>query len=201
VSQRSQRRPQHSEKDIERRYRLIREIIETITLTLLMFLVLRLAVQNYRVDGQSMEPTLHNYEYILVDKAAYLFHAPERGDVIVFAYPHDTSIDYVKRIIAIPGDTISVVGERVTVDGVTLHEPYVNKDDPYNPFPPIVHLHVGSNDYFVMGDNRGNSSDSRQWGFVPRQDILGKADFIYWPFNVNNYGLLQDYSSVFAGVH
>lgn len=188
-------------KNFESRYRLVREIIETITLTILMFLVIRFAVQNFRVDGMSMEPTLHNGEFILVNKAAYLFHPPERGDVIVFEYPRDTQVDYIKRIIAIPGDTISVVGTRVTVDGVTLTEPYVNQADNSNPFQNFTNRHVPSSDYFVMGDNRGNSSDSRDWGFVPRQDIIGEATFVYYPFNEGNFGLLSNYSSVFAAVH
>lgn len=129
-------------KGFERRYRVLREIIETLTLTLLMFLIIRFAVQNFRVDGMSMEPTLHNQEYILVNKAAYVFHAPQRGDVIVFEYPLDPQVDYVKRIIAIPGDVISIAGEKVTVDGVTLREPYVNPSDPFNPFPPIFNRTV-----------------------------------------------------------
>ena len=188
-------------KGFERRYRVLREIIETITLTLLMFLIIRFAVQNFHVDGMSMEPTLHNSEYILVNKAAYVFHAPHRGDVIVFEYPLDTSVDYVKRIIAIPGDIISVVGEKVTVDGVTLREPYINSSDPFNPFAPIYNRTIPPNSYFVMGDNRGNSSDSRQWGLVPRQNIIGQATFVYWPFDGGNFGLLPDASSVFASLH
>ena len=188
-------------KGLERRYRLLREIIETITLTLLMFLIIRFAVQNFRVDGMSMEPTLHNSEYILVNKAAYVFHSPGRGDVIVFEYPLDPQVDYVKRIIAISGDVISVVGEKVTVDGVTLREPYIHPNDPFNPFAPIYNRAVPANDYFVMGDNRGNSSDSRQWGFVPRQNIIGQATFVYWPFDGGNFGLLPDFSSVFARIH
>ena len=188
-------------KSFESRYRLIREIIETITLTILMFLLIRFAVQNFRVDGMSMEPKLHNGEYILVNKAAFLFHAPERGDVIVFEYPKDPQIDYIKRVVAIPGDTISVEGTKVMVDGVTLNEPYINPNDDFNPFSPIVDRTVPLGDYFVMGDNRGNSSDSRQWGFVPQQNIIGQATFVYFPFNEGNFGLLGDYSSVFAAVH
>ena len=189
------------EHDVKKRPHVAREILETIILTLLIFLVLRFAVQNYRVDGQSMEPSLHDQEYILVDKAAYLFHPPERGDVIVFQYPLDPQVDYIKRIIAIPGDTISIVGQRVTVDGVTLKEPYINKDDPFNPFRSFTNLVVRQGDYYVMGDNRGNSSDSREWGFVPRQNIIGKAALTYWPFGEDNLGLLTDFSSVFARVH
>jgi len=188
-------------KGFELRYRILREIIETITLTLLMFLIIRFAVQNFRVDGMSMEPTLHDQEYIIVNKAAYVFRAPQRGDVIVFAYPRDPRVDYVKRIIAIPGDVISVVGEKVTVDGVTLRESYINPADPFNPFSSINNRPVPPNDYFVMGDNRGNSSDSRQWGFVPRQNIIGQATFVYWPLDGGNFGLLPDYASVFAGIH
>lgn len=188
-------------KTFESRYRLIREIIETITLTILMFLIIRFAVQNFRVDGMSMEGTLHNGEYILVNKAAFLFHAPQRGDVIVFEYPLNPQVDYIKRIIAIPGDTISIVGTKVTVDGVTLNEPYINASDNFNPFPAINNELVPAADYFVMGDNRGNSSDSRQWGFVPQQNIIGQATFVYYPFDEGNFGLLGNYSSVFAAVH
>jgi signal peptidase I len=188
-------------KSFESRYRLIREIIETITLTILMFLIIRFAVQNFRVDGMSMEGSLHNGEYILVNKAAFLFHAPERGDVIVFEYPLNPQIDYIKRIIAIPGDTISIVDTKVAVDGVTLNEPYINQSDNFNPFPSIVNRRVPPGDYFVMGDNRGNSSDSRQWGFVPQQNIIGQATFVYYPFNEGNFGLLGNYSNIFAAVH
>src|SRR5947209_2217053 len=108
----------------KRSTRLIREIIQTLTLVLLIFLVIRFAVQNYRVDGQSMEPTLHDQEYILVDKASYVFSAPGRGDVIVFQYPLNPQLDFIKRIIAIPGDVISITGPTVTVDGIQLNEPY-----------------------------------------------------------------------------
>jgi signal peptidase I len=182
--------------------RLLRDLLETIALTLLLLLAIRLTVQHYAIDGPSMEPTLHNQEYILVDRLAYLFHPPQRGDIIVFHYPRDTSIDYVKRIIAIPGDTITVIGQTVIVDGVTLHEPYINPDDPANTviYPPIKNLVIKANQYFVMGDNRGDSSDSRQWGTVPRQDIVGKAILVYWPIGANNFGLLPDASSVFAAV-
>ena len=184
-----------------RRHLWIRQLLETITLILLVTLAVRLALQNFHIDGQSMEPTLHNQEYILVDKATYLIHPPERGDVIVFQYPLDPQEDFVKRIIGIPGDVITTINRTVKVNGVTLQEPYINKNDPLNPYPAFEDWQVGPNQYFVMGDNRGNSSDSRQWGFVPRQNIIGKADFVYWPVNVNNFGLLPNASNVFAKVN
>jgi signal peptidase I len=174
--------------------KLLREILEVAILTVLFFGVVRLLVQNYRVDGFSMEPTLHNSQYILVDKATYYIHSPERGDVVVFEWPRDTSQDFVKRIIGIPGDTVQVTADgKVSVDGVGLKEPYVN--DLNNPYGPET-WKLGPNQYFVLGDNRGDSSDSRDWGVVPRNDIIGRAAVVYWPLS-DVHGLL-DWSSVFA---
>ena len=122
------------EFDFEKRYRLLREIIETVVLTLLMFLIIRFAVQNFNVDGTSMEPNLHNTELILVDKWTYLFRAPARGDVIVFVAPPNPGLDYVKRIIGVPGDVITIRNTTVIVDGVTLNETYVDPKNQGNLF-------------------------------------------------------------------
>ncbi|GCE04518.1 signal peptidase I [Dictyobacter aurantiacus] len=178
----------------------LRQILETVTLVLLMLLLIRVTLQNFHIDGHSMEPTLHDQEYILVNKAAYLLQGPARGDIIVFQYPRDPQENYIKRIIATPGDRISIIKNTVSVDGTVLHESYVNKDDPYNPYPAIKQRVVGPDQYFVMGDNRGNSSDSRAWGMVPRRNIIGKAVVVYWPFDVDNLGLLPNESGVFAHV-
>src|SRR5262245_3952512 len=113
------------EPDFEKRYRLVREVIETIVLTILMFLVIRFAVQNFNIEGTSIEPNLHDKELILVDKWTYLFRPPARGDVIVFIAPPDPAQDYIKRVIGLPGDTITIENTTVTVDGVTLNETYV----------------------------------------------------------------------------
>src|SRR5437764_8345243 len=110
------------ELDFEKRYRLVREVIETIVLTILMFLVIRLAVQNFNIEGTSMEPSLHNKELILVDKWTYLFRPPARGDVVVFVAPPNPSQDYIKRVIGIPGDKITIKDTTVIVDGMTLRE-------------------------------------------------------------------------------
>jgi signal peptidase I len=110
----------------EKYARLIREVIETIAFTLLIFLVIRFAAQSFRVDGESMQPGLHTDEYVLVDKVTYLFHAPQRGDVIVFHYPLDTRRDFIKRIIGVPGDIVSTTSTSVIVDGQSLHEPYIS---------------------------------------------------------------------------
>lgn len=191
------------EFDFEKRYRLVREIVETIVLTLLMFLIIRFAIQNFNVDGTSMEPNLHNKELILVDKWTYMFRAPERGDVIVFIAPPNPSMDYVKRVIGLPGDVITIRNTTVIVDGVTLTEPYVAPQNQGNMFAykNITNRVVPANDYFVLGDNRAVSSDSRDWGFVPRANIIGRAAFVYWPFGQDNNGFLKNFAFVFASVH
>lgn len=188
---------------VNKQYRFVREVIETIVLTILMFVVISSAVQNYFVDGVSMEPNLHNTERILVDKWSYLFHPPERGDIIVFAAPPDPSVDYVKRIIALPGDIITIHNTTVIVDGVTLNETYINPRLQGNPFlfKQINNVIVPQNEYFVLGDNRAQSSDSRDWGFVPRNNIVGRAVIVYWPPGQGNDGLLPNVSNVFASVH
>ncbi len=190
------------ELNFEKRYRLVREVIETAVLTLLMFLVIHSAVQNFNVDGHSMEPNLHDKELILVDKWTYLFHAPTRGDVIVFVAPPAPTEDYVKRIIGVPGDVITINNGAPTVDGVTLNETYVR---PANmgatPGDMAVNkMIVPPNDYFVLGDNRVGSSDSRTWGLLPRKNIIGRAALVYWPFGQDNSGLLPNVSSVFTKV-
>lgn len=180
--------------------RLRIRMIEMLLLTGLLFGLIHLTLQNYYIDGLSMEPTLHNHEYILVSKASYLLSAPARGDIIVFHYPLDTSKNYLKRIIAIPGDIISITNTTVTVDGVVLQERYVNRTDNFNPYAPIHNEKIPANEYFVLGDNRGDSSDSRAWGLVPRSDIIGQATIVYWPLNTDNFGILPDMSDIFTKV-
>jgi signal peptidase I len=187
----------------EKRNHLALEIAETVFLTLLMFLVIRFAIQNFNIDGTSMEPSLHNTELVLVDKWSYLFHAPTRGDIIIFHAPPEPTQDYVKRIIGLPGDIITVKGTTVIVDGVKLSETYVAPQD--QGVPPgartITNRVVPANDYFVLGDNRAVSSDSRIWGFVPRQNIIGRAAFVYWPLGADNSGLVPGVNNVFANIH
>ncbi len=188
------------EYDFEKRYRLVREIIETIVLTVLMFLVIRLAVQNFNIDGMSMEPNFHNRELVLVDKWSYLFHPPNRGDVVVFVSPPVPTQDYIKRVIGLPGDVVSVIGTRVIVNGKTLNETYIAPQNQGNPDAPIVNLLIPPNDYFVLGDNRADSYDSRAWGCVPSVNLIGRASLIYWPLGQNNDGLPPSVSSAYQSI-
>jgi len=179
---------------LKQRSHLAREIVETIALTLIIFLVIRFAIQSYRVSGPSMLPGLQTDDYVLVNKIAYLFHAPERGDVIVFHYPLDTSEDFIKRVIGLPGDTVSLDNKTVQVDGVVLHEPYIS--EAYNPSGKTIK--VPMDEYFVLGDNRPLSDDSRDWGFVPKADLVGKAVIVYWP--LSTWELINTYSNVYTQV-
>ena len=171
-------------------------MLEVAILTLLFFGVVRLLVQNYRVDGPSMQRTLYTNEYILVDKATYYFHSPQRGDVIVFEYPLDTSKNFVKRVIGVPGDTVQIdTNGTVSVNGKALNEPYV-----YQRMCPCEpkSITLKANQYYVLGDHRGDSDDSRDWGPVPRGDIIGRAALVYWP--LPNIHLLPNWSGVFSTI-
>lgn len=152
------------------------------------------------VDGESMHPTFENLDYLIIDEVVYRFSAPARGDVIVFRYPKDPSVFYIKRIIGLPGETVSITKGAVTVtttnnETLTLNEPYVvNEDATYT---KKVALKEG--EYFVMGDNRPNSSDSRVWGPLPAKDIIGRVDVRLLPFGdagllpgVAHYALATD---------
>jgi signal peptidase I len=168
-----------------------REIIETVALTVLIFLAIHFTAQNFLIDGSSMQPGLHTGEYVLVNKLAYTFHAPQRGDVIVFQLPEDTSENLIKRVVGLPGDKLLLTYNTVTVDGVTLREPYISA--PQN--SQVQTLTVPAGDYFVLGDNRPVSDDSRDWGFVPKDDIIGKAVMVYWP--VGNWESINTFHSVY----
>jgi signal peptidase I len=177
-------------------WQLAIDIGETLILTVLMFLVIRFAVQDFQVDGTSMLPTLQNNQFVLVDKLTYDFGSPQRGDIIVFEYPLDHTKNYIKRVIGIPGDFVNVdASGKVSVNGDVLNEPYVNDlDNFYGPRS----MTLGPNEYYVLGDNRGGSSDSRDWGPVNRSEIIGKASLVYWP--AANFHFLPNEHGIFSGV-
>jgi signal peptidase I len=155
----------------------LRETLETIALTLIIFVVIRAGVQNFRIEGFSMEPNFHDGQYLLVSKVDYLIHAPERGDVVVFLAPTAKDRDFIKRIIGLPGETVEVREGRVFINNKELLQTYNVNPASYN-YGPVV---VGEDQLFVLGDNRNNSSDSHSWGMLPRGDLIGKAWISYWP--------------------
>ena len=154
------------------------ELLKTIIIVgLLAFVIRTFLVQPFIVEGESMSPYFHTNDYLIVDKLSYSFSNPKRGDIIVFKYPNDTSVNYVKRVIGLPGDTIKVADGHVTVNGHQLQESYL---------APLVATQmlngrsqadytVPNDSFFVLGDNRPNSSDSREWGFMPKTDLIGRV--------------------------
>ncbi len=166
----------------------VREIAETILLTLVIFFLIRFAVENYRVEGQSMEPNFHNGQYLLVNKLTYKIGHPERNDVIVFHFPLDETKNYIKRVIGLPGEKVEVKNGQVYVNDVLVPEAYEIHQAFYNYGPTTV----PADQYFVLGDNRPESSDSHFWGFVPMRDIVGKAWISYWPPSM--WGIIPDYA-------
>ena len=161
---------------------LVFEWVPTLFWAILLALVLRnYAIASYYIPSGSMENTLMEHDLLIADKMSYklLKHDPERGDVMIFRYPGETErhIDYIKRIIGLPGDEVEVHDGIVYVNNEALDEDYI-KEKPYSDFPPVI---VGPDEYFVMGDNRNHSSDSRVWGMVPRKNIEGRALFVFWP--------------------
>ena len=177
---------------VVRQQALLREITMTLLITLALFIGLHFSAQAVPLDGPSMQPGLHTDERVLVNSLAYTFHGPERGDVIVFHPPSAPNERYIKRVIGLPGDTITLTPNGVIVNGVTLHETYITPAPPgesENPEPETIKL--SESQYFVMGDNRTNSEDSRFFGPITQREIIGKAEYVVWPLTslqpINTY--------------
>jgi signal peptidase I len=192
--------PPNTKQASHRQTALLREVVETLLLTALVFFAVRGSVQYTPINGPSMQPGLQSEQGVIVNKLAYVFGAPHRGDVIVFHPPISPSEEYIKRIIAIPGDTIEITDTTIKVNGVQLNEPYVNPADtgPNENGQVIPSTKLGPGEYWVMGDNRGNSIDSRAFGTVPRQNIVGKAEMVIWPLTAIHG--IPTYSEVFVAV-
>jgi signal peptidase I len=143
------------------------------------FLIITFLYQPVRVEGTSMAPQLHDQDRLFINKFAYQFENIDRDDVVVFYYPRDTQKSYIKRVIGLPGDTIRIVDGDVFVNGKAITEPYVPAR--YRDLRSMDEIRVPEGEYFVMGDHRSISSDSRDFGSVERSLIYGKAAFVYWP--------------------
>ncbi len=160
------------------------EIVRFVLLALIIVVPIRMFIaQPFIVSGASMEDTFHTGEYLIVDQLSYHFHSPERGDVIVFQYPKDPSKFFIKRVIAVPGETITIDGSTVHIsskddpNGFTMDEPYIKSMDIGTDLTETL----GEREYFVMGDNRDQSSDSRVWGVLQEERIIGRAYLRLFP--------------------
>lgn len=171
------------------------ETIRFAVIALLIVLPIRFFIaQPFIVSGASMDDTFENNQYLIVDQVSYNFHQPERGDVVIFKYPLDPSKFFIKRVIGLPGETVVLSGLSVSIqnekhpEGITLEEPYLDTVSKET----YLTITLDENEYFVMGDNRDHSSDSRTWGVLPEENIMGRAILRLLP--INNTG-------VFPGKH
>ncbi len=151
------------------------------------FMIITFLYQPVRVEGTSMQPELRDQDRLFINKFAYRFESISRGDVVVFHYPRDPEKSYIKRVIALPGDTLRIDDGRVYVNGQRVDESYVPKR--YRDGRSMPEIVIPQEEYFVMGDHRSISSDSRDFGPVERSLIYGKAAFIYWP--ADNMGVIH----------
>ncbi len=164
----------------------VRDLVATLALAVLLFFLLRLVVGSYTVVSVSMQPGLYEGQRLLINKMAYTFSEPDRGQIIVFRSPVEAET-LIKRVIGLPGDVIEVKDKRVYVNGVGLVEPYVKSPPQYT--LPLMQVPAGT--YFVMGDNRNNSNDSHTGWTVPRENIVGKSWLFTWP--PDKWGLVDSY--------
>jgi len=172
----------------KRIWRAVYELLHDLSIAVLFcFFLITFVAQAFRVQGTSMLPLLEDGERIIVNKFVYRFRPIERGDVVVFWYPRDPSVSFIKRVVGLPGDVVEVRAGTVYVNGRRLDEGYVDAkfrdDESYNP------VDVRRGYFYVLGDHRNSSNDSRSWGEVPEKYIYGRAVFRFWP--VSKVGLIH----------
>jgi len=173
------------------------EIVKVLLISLAIVLPIRyFVVQPFIVRGASMEPNFEDREYLIIDELSYLLRDPKRGEVVVFRYPRDPSQFFIKRVIGLPGERVEIRNGRVRImneeypEGFTLEEPYL--DPPHRPTRPDFSVSLGEDAYFVLGDNRDSSSDSRIWGELERKYVMGRTLLRAWP--PQRLGVIPDFS-------
>ncbi len=167
------------------------EFIKTVAIIVIVAFIVRFyLIQPFLVEGSSMEPNFHNGEYILIDKLSYRVQAPKRGDVIVFHPPNNANLNYIKRIIGLPGDRIEIINGKVSVNGAVIEEAYIpNAITSYRSSTTAkLDVTLSAGNYYVLGDNRDHSSDSREWNAVPAINIIGRAWLVVFP--PKNFGFV-----------
>jgi signal peptidase I len=177
----------------------LRDTLEIVFLALVLYVVIQYAVQTVHVLGSSMYATLHDNDLLVASKISYKLHPPQRGDIVVFKPPDEASRDFIKRIIALPGERIHIANSVVYINGQVLREPYLPEKWTYNNNWPNSGQDqlIPPDEYFVMGDNRNHSSDSRTFGPIELDSILGKAEIRIWP--LGQLGFLGAKPTLVAG--
>ena len=166
------------------------QTVKAFNMILVIGLILRIfIIQPFIVEGPSMDKNFANQEVILVDKLSYRFREPIRGEVVVFLAPVNNQDDYIKRIIGLPGETITIANGKVYIDGKQIQEPFLSQEGKTPETSMRIDKKIGIDEYFVLGDNRPHSSDSREWGTVPKKNLIGRAVIAVWPLNM--FGLIK----------
>jgi signal peptidase I len=168
--------------------KILREVGITVLIAVAVFALLRLTVQSYTVQYTCMLPNIEEGDWVMVNKASYFSSDPQRGDVVVFDPPVASEYPFIKRVIGLPGETVEVKDGKVLIDGIPLEEEYIMAPPDYT----MPATEVPDNEYFVLGDNRPNANDSHYGWTVARDNIIGKAWFIYWP--PSKLGIVKHYS-------
>lgn len=193
---------EHQVSEPKKKKSTIREYAEAFAIAILLAIVIRtFVVQAFKIPSGSMLPTLQVGDHLLVSKFIYgikvpmvgtkliPIKTPQRNDVIVFKYPQDNSIDYIKRVIGLPGENLKIINKQVYINGTPIEDPHAHYMSelimPGSPRDNLSTIAIPEGKFFVMGDNRDNSHDSRFWGVVDQKDILGKAFIIYWSWDLN----------------
>lgn len=157
---------------------ILSEAVKTLVLALVLYFAISAVTDRVRVENISMQPTLYEGELLVVYKLAYQFGEPHRGDIVVFHHNSQPPEDYIKRVIGLPGDTVDIQNGQVSINNRIIQEPYISAEPAYQ-----GSWQVPEGMLFVLGDNRNRSSDSHVWGFVPLDDVVGRAVLIYWPLD------------------
>ena len=170
---------------------LLGELFQTAIIAILLFIAINLVTARIRVEGISMEPSLQDGQFLVVNRLAYRWKEPKRGDIIVFRFPSDPKRRFIKRVIGLPGEVVAVHDGQLYINGLTLAEPYITETPRYQ-----GDWRLSPYEVFVLGDNRNNSSDSQNWGPLHVDEIIGKAVLVYWP--LETVGLIQHHDLVGA---
>jgi signal peptidase I len=183
----SKQKPADLPRPALRRKSFGREILDLFVLIIAIYALVNLASVRFIVDGDSMLPNFQNGNFLIVSRVNYLLGEPEYGDIVVFHYPNGPEEDYIKRVIGLPGDTVEIRDTLVYVNGVHRDEPYINESCRRQSCPNRL-WELGAEEYFVMGDNRNRSSDSRSFGSVNRKFLVGEVIARYWP--IDEWGIV-----------
>lgn len=172
---------QHDPERKKKQGMFLGEILESVAIAVILAVIIRFFLfQPFYIPSGSMEPTLKPGDRIIVNKLIYRYSQPKRGDIMVFKYPRDPQRDFIKRVVGLPGETIDIKDSIVYINNSVIPQPFLEPGLKFGSFGPVD---IPDNSYFMMGDNRNNSEDSRVWGTLPSENIVGKAMFIYWPLS------------------